>query len=108
MAQQQSLAGLKDNSLGVIFQSAQTRQQVLENELTIAFNVYNQFAVQLEAAKIELKKETPLFRVLEPISLPSPQVEPSFSSTIIKYILFAIVLSFLMVGYRLLIPKKIS
>jgi hypothetical protein len=106
MAEQQSLAGLKDNSLGVIFQSAQTRQQVLENELTIAFNVYNQFAVQLEAAKIELKKETPLFRVLEPISLPSPQVEPSFSSTIIKYILFAIVLSFLMVGYRLLIPKK--
>ena len=108
MAEQQSLAGLKDNSLGVIFQSAQTRQQVLENELTIAFNVYNQFAVQLEAAKIELKKETPMFRVLEPISLPSPQVEPSFSSTIIKYILFAIVLSFLMVGYRLLIPKKIS
>jgi uncharacterized protein involved in exopolysaccharide biosynthesis len=108
MAEQQRLAGLKDNSLGVIFQSVQTRQQVLENELTIAFNVYNQFAVQLEAAKIELKKETPLFRVLEPISLPSPQVEPSFSSTIIKYILFAIVLSFLMVGYRLLIPKKIS
>ena len=108
MAEQQSLAGLKDNSLGVIFESAQTRQQVLENELIIAFNVYNQFAVQLEAAKIELKKETPLFRVLEPISLPSPQVEPSFSSKINKYILFAIVLSFLMVGYRLLIPKKIS
>ena len=108
MAEQQSLAGLKDNSLGVIFESAQTRQQVLENELIIAFNVYNQFAVQLEAAKIELKKETPLFRVLEPISLPSPQVEPSLSSKINKYILFAIVLSFLMVGYRLLIPKKIS
>lgn len=106
MEKQQSLAGLRDNNLGVIFQSAQTRQEVLANELTIAFNIYNQFAVQLEAAKIDLKKETPLFRVLEPISLPSPQVEPSFSSTLIKYILFAVVLSFLMVGYRLLVPKK--
>lgn len=106
MAKQQSLAGLRDNSLGVIFQSAQTRQEVLANELTIAFNVYNQFAVQLEAAKIDLKKETPLFRVLEPISLPSPQVEPALTSKLIKYIIYSIVMSILLVAYRLLIPIK--
>jgi hypothetical protein len=107
MEKQQNLAGLRDNNLGVILQSAQTRQEVLINELTIAFNIYNQFAVQLEAAKIDLKEETPLFRVLEPISLPSPQVEPSFSSKLIKYILVAIFLTFLIMGYRLLVPKKI-
>jgi hypothetical protein len=106
IAKQQSLAGLRDNSLGVIFQSAQTRQEVMANELTIAFNVHNQFAVQLESAKIELKKETPLFRVLEPISLPSPQVEPALTSKLIKYIIYSIVMSILLVGYRLLFPIK--
>ena len=53
---QQNVAGFKDNSMGVIFQSVQTREQVLQNEMNLAFSVYNQFAMQVEQAKIELKK----------------------------------------------------
>uniref|UniRef100_UPI004047292C hypothetical protein n=1 Tax=Algoriphagus sp. TaxID=1872435 RepID=UPI004047292C len=108
MEKQQNLAASRDNNLGAILQSAQIRQEMLVNEVTIAFNIHNQFAVELEAAKIDLKKETPLFRVLEPISLPSPQVEPSFSSKLLKYFLVAIFLTFLIMGYRLLVPKNIS
>lgn len=106
ISKQQRLAGVKDNSLGVIFESAQTRQEVMANELTIAFNIYNQNAVQLEAAKIELKKETPLFTVLEPIGLPSPQVEPVLLTTIMKYLIYAFVLTFLFIGYGILKPKR--
>jgi hypothetical protein len=105
-SKQQRLAGVRDNSLGVIFQSALTRQEIMANELTIAFNIYNQFAVQLEAARIDLKKETPLFTVVEPISLPSPQVEPLLAKTLFKYILYAIVVAILLVGYRIVSPKR--
>jgi hypothetical protein len=83
---QQKYAGYKDNSLGVIFESAQTNSQLLSNNLTIAFNVYNQLAVQYEQAKLELKKETPYFSILEPISIPSAPIEPS----LIKFIIFTI------------------
>ena len=107
LSKQQRLAGLKDNSLGVIFESAQTRQQVLAHELTIAFNVYNQHAIQLEAAKVELRKETPLFTVLEPIRLPSPQVEPVLFKIIMKYLIYPIVLTFLVIGYGIWFPRKV-
>lgn len=59
---QQNLANFKDNSLGLIFQSVQSREQVLTNELTLSFNVYNQFAMQLEQAKVDLKKKHHCFR----------------------------------------------
>jgi hypothetical protein len=106
VSKQQRLAGERDNSLGVIFLSAQTRQEVMANELAIAFNIYNQNAVQLEAAKIELKKETPLFTVIEPIGLPSPQVEPVLYLIILKYFIVAIVLSFLIIGHGLFTVNK--
>lgn len=105
-SKQKQLAGIRDNSFGVILQSAQTNQEVLSNEMGIAYNIYNQFAVQLEMAKIELKKETPLFSVLEPISIPAQQVEPVLFAKLIKYSLFALVFSILFIGYRLVFPKK--
>ncbi len=67
---QQRLAGFKDNSLGAIFQSFQSREQVLNNDVTLTFTLFNQIATQLEQAKIELKKETPVFSFLKPINVP--------------------------------------
>jgi len=99
---QQNFARYKDNALGIIFQSAQTREQILTNELTIAFNIYNQFTVQLEQAKADLKKETPYFSILEPISIPGSQLEPSFSTFLIKYLVIFISITFLTVLYKLI------
>lgn len=67
---QQRLAGFKDNSLGAIFQSFQAREVVLNNDVTLTFTLFNQIATQLEQAKIELKKETPVFSFLKPINVP--------------------------------------
>jgi hypothetical protein len=98
---QQNFAGYKDNTLGIILQSAQTREQILNNELTIAFNIYNQFSVQLEQAKVDLKKETPYFSILEPISIPGAPVEPSIVTFIIKYLAIFLSVTFLILIYKL-------
>lgn len=98
---QQNFAVYKDNTLGIILQSAQTREQILNNELTIAFNIYNQFSVQLEQAKVDLKKETPYFSILEPISIPGSQLEPSLSTFFIKYLVIFISVTFIIVLYKL-------
>jgi capsule polysaccharide export protein KpsE/RkpR len=98
---QKRFAGYKDNSLGIIIQSAQTNEQVLNNELSVAFNIYNQFSVQLEQAKIELKKETPYFSILEPISIPNAAIEPSITYFFIKYLLIFILISLSIIVYKL-------
>lgn len=98
---QQKLANFKDNSLGLIFQSVQTREQVYTNELTVNFNIYNQFAMQLEQAQIDLKKETPLFSVIEPIAIPSNIAEPLFIKLFIKYLIAAFAMSIIIVIYTI-------
>ena len=96
---QMRLANYKDKSAGIIFQSAQTTEQLLNNDLSISFNIYNQFATQFEQAKVDLKKETPYFSIIEPINIPD---ESTFDYTkiIIKYYLFALIASLLILFIR--------
>jgi hypothetical protein len=101
----QKSASNKDNSFGIIFQSSQTREQLLSNEVSIAFNIYNQFAVQLEQAKIELKKETPLFSILEPITVTWEKSSPKIKSIILKNILIYIIISILVILVNLFFPQ---
>jgi hypothetical protein len=98
---QQNFAGYKDNTLGIILQSAQTREQILNNELSIAFNIYNQFTVQLEQARVELKKETPYFSILEPITIPGASIEPNLITYLIKYLALFVSVTFIVVLYKL-------
>jgi hypothetical protein len=87
---QMNVAGFKDNSLGLIFQSVQTRETVLQNDMNLAFTVYNQLAGQLEQAKIDLKKESPIFSSLNPIEIPTTKAEP---------VLWKILFKFLSIGF---------
>jgi hypothetical protein len=96
---QMRLANYKDKSAGIIFQSAQTTEQILNNDMSISFNIYNQFATQFEQAKVDLKKETPYFTIIEPINIPE---ESTFNYTIliIKYYLFSLIASLLIIFIR--------
>jgi hypothetical protein len=102
----QKSASYKDNSFGIIFQSSQTREQLLSNEVSIAFNIYNQFAVQLEQARIELKKETPLFSILEPITINWSKTTPIFKSILIKNLIYLLLIMFMLASIRIVYPKK--
>ncbi len=69
-ASQQRVAGFKDNNYHVIFESVQSKEALLQNDFALTAGLYNQFVSQLEQAKIQLKKDTPLFTVVEPIYIP--------------------------------------
>jgi hypothetical protein len=101
---QLALANFKDQNIGLIFQSTQTREQVLNNELNLAFNLYNQFSVQLEQARFDYKKEQPLFIVTDPVKLLGNS-NKSYIIMLLKYFLIFILFSFTSVFYRILNPK---
>jgi uncharacterized protein involved in exopolysaccharide biosynthesis len=94
-------ASYKDQSYGVIFQSSQTKEQFYSNEISLKFNLYNQFKTQLEQAKIDLKKEAPLFTVLDPISIPTESSNQNYLLYSIKYFALALVFSLILLLYKL-------
>lgn len=105
---QQRLAGFKDNNYNVIYESIQSKEQQLQNEFTLAFSLYNQFVTQLEQARIQLKKDTPLFTVVEPVYVPEA-VSADPNKEIISYvstgIFIGILLNMLMIA-RIIIKNR--
>ena len=55
---------------------ARTEETRLQSDYTIAMNVYNELAKQLEQAKIQVKEETPVFSILEPAMVPNEKSKP--------------------------------
>jgi uncharacterized protein involved in exopolysaccharide biosynthesis len=94
---QRKAAQFKDNNYNVIFQSVQIQENVLQNNFNLYSSIYNQLVSQLEEAKIQLKKDSPLFTVLEPVYIPD-QIA-SDNSKIVSYLLKGIILGVLFSFY---------
>ncbi|HZL12367.1 MAG TPA: Wzz/FepE/Etk N-terminal domain-containing protein [Prolixibacteraceae bacterium] len=73
---QVTLARFRDQNKNVSSALAQTEEQRLQSEFSIAMNVYNELAKQLEQAKIQVKEETPVFSVLQPAMIPREKTKP--------------------------------
>ncbi|MCX6222394.1 MAG: Wzz/FepE/Etk N-terminal domain-containing protein [Bacteroidia bacterium] len=49
----------------------------IQSKYTIAFSVFQELAKQLEQAKIQVKKDTPVFTIIEPVTVPSEKSKPN-------------------------------
>ena len=74
---QERLARFRDQNKNVTSAVFRTEEERLQSEYTIAMNVYNELAKQLEQAKIQVKEETPVFSVLEPAAVPMKKAKPN-------------------------------
>ena len=73
---QSKLAYFSDQNKNVTSAVAQTQGARLQGEYSIALNVYNELAKQLEQAQIQVKEETPVFSILEPAMVPREKSKP--------------------------------
>lgn len=83
-----NLATFRDSNQGIISQRARTREEQLDAEFNLAFQLYSTLKQELENSKIELKKETPIFTTFEEAVVPNA---PSNSSPV-KIVLICIFL----------------
>lgn len=83
---QKALAVYIDRNKNVRSSLVQTEQKYLENEASIAFEVYKGLASQLEQAKIKVKEETPVFTILEPVDIPVNKSKPKRSLIVIGFV----------------------
>lgn len=74
---QQKYAQYVDANQGVVFQRVRTEQERLQNEASLAFQLYNQTAQQLQMAKAKVQQETPVVAVIQPAVVPTRAAKPS-------------------------------
>lgn len=75
-----------DSNRNIAFQSVRTEQERLQNDMSLAYQVYSQVAQQLQVARAKIQEEKPVFAVVEPATVP---LQPSGTSR--KMILVGIV-----------------
>ncbi|MEL7834094.1 hypothetical protein [Fodinibius sp. Rm-B-1B1-1] len=67
---QSRLAEFRDSNINLATAKAQSREQELQSQYDLTFNLYNSLAQRQEQAKLDLQEETPVLSVLEPVSVP--------------------------------------
>ena len=82
---QVALARFQDANRNIVSAAAQTEVQRLQDQYNLAFNVYNGLAQQLEQSRIKVQEETPVIKVLEPVSVPVQRSKPRRSLLVIVF-----------------------
>lgn len=86
---QQRYASYMDKNQGIVLRSAKIEQEQLQNEAQLAFNLYNQTAQQLQAAKAKVQEITPVYTVVQPSSVPLKPSKPSKMLILVGFIFLA-------------------
>ena len=64
-AAQQKYADYQDSHDNIILQSVRAEQERLQNDMSLAYQVYSQVASQLQVARAKVQEEKPVFAVVE-------------------------------------------
>lgn len=88
---QQNYASYMDQNHGVIRHSIRNEEERLQNEMQLAFNLYNTTAQQLQMAKAKVQEITPVYTVVQPATVPLAPSKPSKMLIIVGCIFLAVV-----------------
>ena len=67
---QKKYADYMDSHDNIILQSVRTKQERLQNDMSLAYQVYSQVASQLQVARAKVQEEKPVFAIVEPAVVP--------------------------------------
>lgn len=84
--QQVAFAKLSDQYKDLTSRVPQVELQKVQTRMTIANSVYQQLASQLEQAKIQVKKDTPVFTIVEPVTVPTERSKPSRAKILVIWV----------------------
>ena len=76
-AAQQKLATFSDRNKNVSLATAKTEEERLTRQYNLIYGIYSELAKQLEQAKIQVKQDTPVFTIIEPVSVPTKKSKPN-------------------------------
>lgn len=106
-AKQQELAAYRDANRNFALEKARTNEERLKTQSDLLFSVYSELAKQREQANIQVKETTPIFTVVDPVTVPTERAKPQRA---IICVAFTILGGFIGIGLVLILPfiAKIS
>lgn len=107
---QQKYANYLDTHQGMVMYSAQTMRDRLENEATLAFNLFNQTSQQLQMAQAKVQETTPVYATIAPATVPTHAAAPRKMLILMGCIVFAFFLcaAWILFAEPLLAKRKLS
>jgi capsular polysaccharide biosynthesis protein len=88
---QQRYARYVDSNQSIILSSYRTESERLQNEMNLAYNVYNQTAQQLQMAKAKVMEITPVYTVVQPATVPLRASKPKKAMVLIGFVFMGFV-----------------
>lgn len=88
---QQKYAKYLDENQNVILASYRVNQEKLQNEMTLAYGVYNQVAQQLQLAKVKVQDITPVYTIIQPAIVPLVPTKPNKKLIVIAFVFLMII-----------------
>ena len=87
---QQRYAKYVDANSNVVFQSTLAERERLQNDMSLAYQVYSQVAQQLQVARAKVQEEKPVFAVVEPAVVPRRPSGTSRKVIVLGWIFLAV------------------
>ena len=87
---QKKYANYVDTHDNLVLQSVRTEQERLQNDMSLAYQIYSQVANQLQVARAKVKEEKPVFAVVEPAIVPLNPSGMKLMIYVIVFVLFSI------------------
>lgn len=98
---QGELAEFRDANRNFASAVAKTTEERLSNEYTVALGVYSELAKQREQANIQVKENTPIFTIVEPVTVPTERSKPKRGLICVAFVFLG---GFLGIGLVLVLP----
>ncbi len=88
---QQRYANYLDRNQGIVFRSAQVERERLENETSLAFNLYNSTCQQVQHAQAKVQETMPVYAVITPATVPIKPSKPRKALILVGFTFLAFV-----------------
>lgn len=90
---QTRLANYRDRNQNISSSLALNQIQKLEAEYNLAFSVYTELAKQVEQSKLRVSKDTPIFSVIQPVTVPSEKSAPNLRMILVVFTLLGVIMA---------------
>lgn len=102
---QRALAAFTDRNRMLMSATSQIDRDRLQREYELAFEVYQQFSRELEQARIKMNQDTPVFTVLEQVTVPTERASPKRGLVMLASLLLGAMAGVGFIALRLLMTS---
>ncbi len=96
----QQYAAYSDANQEVILESYKSKQEDLENEMQLKFNIYTQMTEQLQLSRAKVQERTPAFTVIQSATVPTEHSSKSKASRVLMFIFLGFLLRMVILMWK--------